>query len=856
MDVKNLNKNTMILHYKIEKKLGQGGMGVVYKAIDTKLQRHVAIKFLLGHYDDNSAKIRRFWEEARAVAQLSHRNILGIHHLETQDPPFLVMSYIEGVSLKDKLKNKTFSIPQVVKYMTKIANAMSYAHKKRVIHRDLKPENIMIDKEGEPIVMDFGLAKRMESDTKISRPGDIFGTPYYMSPEQGKGENETIDHRSDIFSLGVILYEMLTQSLPFKGSNAFMIIKQTVEEDPVAPSQINKKISPTLEKICLKALAKSRENRYSSCSRLVKDLQHSLSSNRSVAVKPRKQKQDYSAYILASVAVGAFIFFMMFVFFTNTNEVIENNTTKNTEISLFDENLQKGEQAFVAKNYSQAIKYLKLALEIQKSEKALALLEAIKLSQKKITKLQLFIDSPEKEVYTNKRSWMVRGRVQGEHPTVFASGIAALVRNNQFELLLPLEREGRKTFSIIATDTSGQRQEQKLIFFVDRTPPIIVVDNIEYVDKKDLKLNLNIQDINAWQVEVNGKSKISKKDYTPPTLSLTPGKNIVEIKAEDAASNVSQKKLNIYYSDKCPQPEILRPKNELSTRQGRIVVWCAPQILFTNIHINGQLTDRVGRRFKSTVNLSIGKNEITVMATDRFGRTSKETIIVFRKENLFVKRKNQQKNQQKKELSIQALIKNNFNASKYEFKKNNYVKFTYMFKKNAKALEDFNITPGNVVMQGKYLSIQSGLFISMIHKAIFQGDMKISGLMFSDSLNRVYGLSLCYNGYAVAPKLYVFGVSEKNGIFSLKKDFWKIFLIPETKNKIISVNKNNIVSMTLKKRENLLIGHYKNKNLFSVKDSDFRKGRTAIHAILNTELRIYKLTISGILDQSWIKTLD
>ncbi len=215
-----------ILHYKILEKLGQGGMGIVYLAEDTKLERKVAIKFLPGHIAGNSDERKRFEIEAKAAAALNHPNIATIHAIEEADDQlFLVMEYIEGKELKQlSIDNYQLSID----YATQIAEGLQAAHNKGIVHRDIKSSNIMVSDDGKVKIMDFGLAK-FHGSAQLTQIGTTIGTAAYMSPEQAKGEE--VDQRSDIWSLGVVLYEMLTGSLPFKGDYEQAVIYSIINED-------------------------------------------------------------------------------------------------------------------------------------------------------------------------------------------------------------------------------------------------------------------------------------------------------------------------------------------------------------------------------------------------------------------------------------------------------------------------------------------------------------------------------------------------------------------------------------------------------------------------------------------------
>ncbi len=218
---------TTISHYKVIEKIGQGGMGVVYLAQDTKLDRNVALKFLPEELQQDTTARKRFLREAKSAAALDHPYICHIHEVgEVEGKSFIAMEYIQGVTLREKLEEDPLPVKNALATATEIAEALEAAHKQKIVHRDLKPSNIMLTPEGHVKVMDFGLAKELSSlegqeeeiTTALTRQGTTLGTVPYMSPEQIRGEQ--MDTRSDIFSFGVVLYEMLSGVNPFKGNTS------------------------------------------------------------------------------------------------------------------------------------------------------------------------------------------------------------------------------------------------------------------------------------------------------------------------------------------------------------------------------------------------------------------------------------------------------------------------------------------------------------------------------------------------------------------------------------------------------------------------------------------------------------
>ncbi|WP_372370523.1 protein kinase [Candidatus Uabimicrobium sp. HlEnr_7] len=264
------NQNQIFGRYHIQEELGRGGMGVVYKAYDTQLKRMVALKVLL----NQNSKIaeQRFFREAQAMAQMKHNNIIGVIDVGSiQSKAFFTMDFICGQPLNKILKK--LSSREVAKLMSKIAHAIHYAHEQGVIHRDLKPSNIMVDNNNEPIVLDFGLAKMSKNSKELSKTGDILGTLLYMSPEQATGKTREIDHLSDVYSLGAILYSALTGKTVFSGGSPANILYKISYSEPRPLRSLVKKIPQNLEIICLKTLEKKKENRYQSALELANDLE-------------------------------------------------------------------------------------------------------------------------------------------------------------------------------------------------------------------------------------------------------------------------------------------------------------------------------------------------------------------------------------------------------------------------------------------------------------------------------------------------------------------------------------------------------------------------------------------------------
>ncbi len=259
--------------YELQEEIARGGMGVVWKARQNSLNRTVAIKMILAGKLAGSAEVQRFLREAEAAANLQHPNIVAIHEVGEHDGQnYFSMDYVEGRDLGTIVSEGALPIQRAARYVKIIAEAIHFAHQRGTLHRDLKPQNVLIDTADQPRITDFGLAKFVEHDSRLTQSGAVMGSPSYMPPEQASGRHDQVGPHSDVYAIGAILYELLTGRPPFRGMTAMATMRQVMESDPVAPRKLNADVPQDLETICLKCLEKSPERRYHSARELSEDL--------------------------------------------------------------------------------------------------------------------------------------------------------------------------------------------------------------------------------------------------------------------------------------------------------------------------------------------------------------------------------------------------------------------------------------------------------------------------------------------------------------------------------------------------------------------------------------------------------
>lgn len=274
--------------YRILGEIAAGGMGVIFRARASDTGRIYALKALINVEQAKEKQLRRFIQEAQSAMRLDHPGIVKIHDIGIlENVPYFTMDLIDGQDLQHHIKQRSLKTKRLLKIVSQVCEAVHYAHEHQVIHRDLKPANIIVrEVDKVPILTDFGLAKNLDSSFKLTAEGAMVGTPLFLSPEQVQGKANEVDGRCDVYGLGVMLYQILTNRLPFVGRNPYEVYKKVLGEDPTPPGQINPSISPDLEKICLCALAKAKEERFDTALAMSEDIERFLRNEPVLAQLP------------------------------------------------------------------------------------------------------------------------------------------------------------------------------------------------------------------------------------------------------------------------------------------------------------------------------------------------------------------------------------------------------------------------------------------------------------------------------------------------------------------------------------------------------------------------------------------
>ncbi len=334
-----------ISHYNILSELGRGGMGVVYKAADTKLDRTVALKVLPPHSIGSQDDRARFYREARAAAALHHPHIATIFEIDEDDgQPFIAMEYVDGQALDDRIAERPLPLKQAVGMAIQIAEALKAAHAKNIVHRDIKSANVMLTSSGDAKVLDFGLAKTAAS-TKLTQMGSTLGTVAYMSPQQARGED--VDHRTDLWSLGAVMYQMIAGKLPFPGDFEQAVVYSILNEEPQPLTAVRTGVPMGLEWIVSKLLAKDPDERYQTATDLLVDLRTvdltaaGMSRSRVAAADPAalqsaeskstRKRSVASVWVMAGFLVGLAVMGLIWAFVpksTVTETVVETSVKR------------------------------------------------------------------------------------------------------------------------------------------------------------------------------------------------------------------------------------------------------------------------------------------------------------------------------------------------------------------------------------------------------------------------------------------------------------------------------------------------------------------------------------------------
>jgi len=334
---RDLTRGTMVRYfgdYELQKELGRGGMGVVYKARQVSLNRPVALKMIKAGVLADDAELRRFQNEAEAVAQLDHAGIVPVYEVGEHDSQkYFSMKLIEGGNLADRLAVYHDDPRAAATLLAEAAEAVHHAHLRGILHRDLKPANILVDDQGHPHITDFGLAKRVEADVEMTASGAILGTPAYMSPEQASGRRDTITTATDVYGLGAILYALLTGKAPFGGESLVDTLQAVKERPPESPRKRNAGVPRDLETICLKCLAKDPRRRYASAHALADDL-HAWLDSRPIAARRVGPTERAWLWCKRKPAVAALAASVLLAVFGGTSGIVVVQARANADLRV------------------------------------------------------------------------------------------------------------------------------------------------------------------------------------------------------------------------------------------------------------------------------------------------------------------------------------------------------------------------------------------------------------------------------------------------------------------------------------------------------------------------------------------
>ncbi|TDI80115.1 MAG: serine/threonine-protein kinase [Caldithrix sp.] len=626
-----------ISHFKIIQRLGGGGMGVVYKAEDISLKRIVALKFLLPELTSDEAAKKRFFKEAQTASALDHPNICAIHEInETEDGLiFICMAYYEGQDLREKVSKGKLEISECLDIITRIARGLAKAHEHGVVHRDIKPANIILTTNGEVKIVDFGLAKLSRGATRITEPGMTVGTLPYMSPEQVKGALE-LDQRSDIWSFGVLLYEMLTGHLPFQGDYEVEVLHSIVNEAPIPASKLNVEIPSQLEEIINKALTKEVDDRYTYMEELLDDLEHFSGADEARLVESAKLIENGKICLNKKEYSDALSRFEAALKLDPKNQevldLIEQCENKQKELPRFNKLLSDGKEYFEKGNYKKALNAFKeiIAIDPDHSESH----ELIEKIQKKIKQMER-VDKQISEAnsYLNKKKFEkaieiykeilkvepqnqkgLAGLQQAERAlarlaemaSLIAEGKTYLKDNNysdalsRFEAALKLDPKNQEVLDLIEQCENKQKEQRRL--------NKLLSDGKKYFEngnyKKALDAFKKIIVINPNHAEANDfNEKIEKKVQQSETVdkllsdalyclkhekfeqAFAAYKQILEIEPENKDATRGQKRAKKGIEQKVKRPTV--PTSISTEKSTPKALWFALIVILVVIGIAG-----------------------------------------------------------------------------------------------------------------------------------------------------------------------------------------------------------------------------------------------------------------------------
>ncbi|MHC4599709.1 MAG: protein kinase domain-containing protein [Planctomycetota bacterium] len=625
-----------IAGFRLEKLLGEGGMGRVYRAVQLRLKRPVAVK-ILPHalVSKNQMFVDRFLREALTAAQVTHPNVVQVYDAgEFEGTFYIAMEMVDGQGLDDVLKDKKiFSVGQAVDIIIQAATGLAAAQKKNLVHRDIKPGNLMVTTEGVVKVADFGLAKNTEATHALTEAGQVLGTPAFMSPEQGKGFHA--DHRSDLYSLGVTLFALVTGTLPFQGETPVSIVLKHISDPPPDARERNPELPEELSDILLKVMEKDPNDRYQSAEEFIEALQDvreeygeggSAASITGISKpRPLKPPSDSGGGPTPDTLMPTGDWQEMHVPSSATRHV--RPPKKRTAVIAAAVGIPLLAAAAVALAFAFGV------VEIEKKDPGIGEGKEDGKGPSELPPIRFRIEDPAPGHHSADSDFIVRGRVEsGTVTEVRVNGQTAVLTDNVFtaEVSLP---EGEREIEVVVKGKEGQSEEKRISIVVDRTPPALetspAAGEETILRTPTTRVSGTAKDLHLAGVTVNDNPCPVEGGRFACDVTLAEGRNVVEVMAVDRAGNPARASLPIRLDTQAPildfsgLPALHEAPSPKLMLRGRVNEPLA------ELRVGGRVVAHEGTVLACEVALTPGPNKIVVNGRDRAGNLGTATLSVF-----------------------------------------------------------------------------------------------------------------------------------------------------------------------------------------------------------------------------------